>query len=231
MTVEYYRQAGVEIGVVFEQRFYELVAEGISAENVGRWYESHESAVGLVGGLDVAFFHEVAHGEESALALAVAVGYDFEIGGEGVDSLQTYAVEAYRLLEGRRIVFAAGVHFRRHIDERAQRYAAAVVAHRCRECVNIDGNLPAEAHHIFVDGVVEYFLEQHIDAVVGIRAVAELADVHAGAPLYVFLPVEGLNVGFGVVGGNREDAVAGGLVYIVVCHRFICTLVLQRYGK
>ena len=84
----------------------------------------------------------------------------------------------------------------------------------------------AEAHHVFVDGVVEDFFDEDVDSVVVVGAVAEFADVHAGSPTDVFAPVEGFDVVFVVVGGVGGRfggvAVVVDVVFeeyvVVVCH-------------
>ena len=59
------------------------------------------------------------------------------------------------------------------------------------------------AHHEFVDGVIDRLLEQDVDAVLGVGAVAEPADVHARAEADVLEGAEGLDAGFGVVGRHE----------------------------
>ena len=49
-------------------------------------------------------------------------------------------------------------------------------------------NLLAGTHHEFVDGIVDNFLDQHVNAVVGTVAVAELADVHTRTFADMFVP-------------------------------------------
>ncbi len=57
----------------------------------------------------------------------------------------------------------------------------------------------SEPHHILVDGVVEHFLQQHVHAIVALRAVAQASDIHAGTQAYMLAPVECLDVVAGVV--------------------------------
>jgi methyl-accepting chemotaxis protein len=60
----------------------------------------------------------------------------------------------------------------------------------------------AVAHGELVNGVVYGLLEQDVDAVLGVGAVAEAADIHAGAQADVFEGGEGLDRGFGIGGGH-----------------------------
>ena len=65
--------------------------------------------------------------------------------------------------------------------------------------------LLALAHHEFVDGVIDRLLEQDVDAVLGVGAIAEPADVHARAEADVLERAEGLDAGFGVVGRHKRE--------------------------
>ena len=50
-----------------------------------------------------------------------------------------------------------------------------------------------------VNGVVYYFLQQHIYSVIRIISVPKTSDVHAGASSDVFIPFEGDDIVVGVV--------------------------------
>lgn len=160
--------------------------------------------------------------------LAASEALDDKRCGEGVDRLDANTVEAHALLERLGIIFAAGVHLRRSVDELAQRDASAVVADGDGGLGDVDFELVAEAHHILVDGVVDHLLEEHIDAVVGRGAVAELADIHARAAAHMLLPFEGDDVSVGVVGSRRRGSGISVQRFVVgdnlveepfVCHR------------
>ena len=56
-----------------------------------------------------------------------------------------------------------------------------------------------ESHHVLIDGVVQHLLQQHVDAVVGGGAIAQLADVHAGAVTDMFLPLKGDDIFFYII--------------------------------
>lgn len=235
VAVEDNGQAGVEERIVLEQRGYELIAEAVVAENVGRGCEPHECTVGLVGVLDVVFLHQGAHAENGAFPFAVAVCDDFELGAEGVDGFEAYAVQSDRFLERRRVVLAAGIHLRGYINERTEGNSTAIVAHGSRFFVDVHGDLLSEPHHIFVDRVVENLFQEHVYAVVGIGAVAEFSDIHAGTPLDMFFPVKGLDVLLAVIGGCRGLEIQAiffwvkGCIFVVVHHGSV--IFEQRYEK
>ena len=163
--------------------------------------------------------------ENHAFALSVAAAFNGERGAKGVNGFYAHAVEANRLLERFGVVLAAGVDFRCHIHHFAEGYAAAVVGHGYRpsgtDSVDPDFYLFAEAHHEFIDGVVQHFFQQHINAIVGGSAVAEFAYVHARAEADVLAPVEGCYVVLGVA--CRGRIVFGfGVFYVEV--KFHCRL-------
>jgi hypothetical protein len=53
-------------------------------------------------------------------------------------------------------------------------------AHAHQPVLHLDLDALAVAHREFVDRVVDRFLEQHVDTVLGVGAVAEPANIHAG---------------------------------------------------
>ena len=157
------------------------MVEVVFAEDFAVGQKFDVGAIGLVGGLALFLLDEVAARENGFGVFAVAVGADGELGRERVDGLGADAVEANRKLEDIVVVFGAGVDDGDALDDFAQRDAATVVADGDAVFIYVDVDLLAVAHDEFVDGVVDDFLEQDIDAVVGVGAGAEATDVHAGA--------------------------------------------------
>ena len=124
----------------------------------------------------------------------VAVGPDFQKIGKGVDRLDAYAVEAHGFLEGVAVVLGSGVDFCGAVQQFSQGNAAAEVAHRDDVVLDRDVDLAPGAHDELIDRVIDDLLDQHVDAVVGLRAVAQFADIHARTQADVLAPVEGLDV-------------------------------------
>lgn len=60
----------------------------------------------------------------------------------------------------------------------------------------------AVAHHVLVDAVIDYLLDQHVDTIVVGRAVAELTDVHTRPQPDVLAPVERADTVFVIVVGG-----------------------------
>ena len=124
-----------------------------------------------------------------------------------VDGLGADAVEADAELENVVVVFRAGVDFGDAIHDFAQRNAAAEIAHADGVALDVDLHLLAVAHDEFVHGVVNDLLDQDVAAVVAIGAVADAADVHAGAQADVF------------EGGERFDFALVVNVFFAVGHK------------
>ena len=136
-------------------------------------------------------------GEFRSHALAIAAGDDRERLGQGVDGFQADAVQADGAGErlgnavAAGVKFAAGVDFRHAVDDTVQGDAAAIIPHLDQSVV-LDSDLDAlaGANREFINAVVNDFLEQDIDAVVLVIAVAETADIHTGAGLDVLKGIE-----------------------------------------
>ena len=124
-------KARVQIGIVAQQRIYELVVETKVGEEFHIGFEIDISTVFLSGiarfaayqlaalkpGLGIFPLPKAAHQKERA---------------ERVYRFQTDAVQAHAGREDRGVVFCARVQFRHCIDYRAKGYSAAVVAYACR---------------------------------------------------------------------------------------------------
>jgi hypothetical protein len=200
LAVEREREAAVEEGVVPEHVLDELGAElEVGAEELLVGRELDDGAGALVGLGDARLGLQLALLELDGLGLAVADGLGAVGEGEGVDGLLADAVEADGLLEGLAVVFGAGVDDGDAVHQLAQRDAAAVVADLDGAVGELDLDLAAAAHHEFVDGVIDGLLEEDVDAVLGVGAVAEAADIHARAEADVLEGAEGLDAGFSII--------------------------------
>ena len=174
-------EATVEEGVVAQAVLDELLVPLEITEDLRIRRELDEGAV-LLGGLPAALFvHLLAAAEQGAPIAALAPAADLEVHREGVDRFGADTVQTHRELKDVVVVLAAGMHLRNTVDDLAERDTAAVVANRHRRPIAVDLDAAALAHDELVDGVVDDLLEQNVDAVVGMRAVADTADVHAGA--------------------------------------------------
>ena len=177
--VETERQPEVQVGVVLHHLLDVFEVVGVLPENLLVHTERNQRAVLLRDARlpAIALLQSLGEGHRAGLAVADRAGR--KLAREHIDGLDAHAVQAHGLLEGRAAVLAAGVHLRDGRRERLERNAAAVVAHR--HDVLLDGDLDpvAGSHDKFVHRVIDHLLDEHVDAVVGLRAVAQLADIHA----------------------------------------------------
>ena len=142
--------------------------------------ETDEGAVRF-GGLALLFVLELALLEAGFDELALAEAADEEFLREGVDGFGADAVEADAELEDVVVVLGAGVDLGDAVHDFAQRDAAAEIADGDGFVLDGDLDFLAGAHDEFVNGVINDLLEQDVAAVVVMGAVADAADVHAGA--------------------------------------------------
>ena len=195
-TVIHDGQSDVQVGVVAQHVLHDVVVEAVALEEL-------VVAVGLevdVGAvLVLRVFRDVADelaAFEGGLAhLAVAERLHLEMGAQRINGLDANAVQADGLLEGLRVVLTAGIEDADGLDELALRNAAAIVADGDAQVV-LDGDLDAVAriHLELVDGVVNDFLQQHVDAVFGQRTVAQSADIHSWAQTNMLCTCQGFDV-------------------------------------
>ena len=202
-------QSRVEVGVVAQQVLHELVLEAEADEQRVVRLEVDVGAGFLRGVLgDVALQH--APFEHHGTDLAVAVAAHLEPRAQRVHRLDAHTVQAHALLERLRVVLAARVQFAHRFHQFALGDAASIVAH-ADAAVVLDGyfDFLACAHLELVYRVVYRLLQQHVDAVVALRAVAQASYVHAGAYTDVLHVVQVADVLLGVVHPRGLRGVVG----------------------
>ena len=178
-AVQNYSESLFEIGVVLHHGFHIVQVEGVLAEHLLVREEFDQGAVLLLGGF-LLLFHEFALAEQGPMAEPVPVGAHVEFFREGIHRLGTHTVEAYGLLECLVVEFASGVEYAHCLHNRAERNPSAEVTHaHMAVFADVDLNLLAEAHRVFVYSVVHDFLQKHIDAIVLTPSVSESSDVHS----------------------------------------------------
>ena len=207
-AVEDQAEPAVEAGVVPQPALDELDVVLVAVEDPGVGPELHQRAVGLAGGRSpLRLLLQLSRFEERLGVLPGPVRDHPEAAREGVHRLGADAVEAHRELVDVVVVLGPGVDHRDTLHQLAQGNAGAVVANADPAALDLDLHLAAVAHHELVHGVVDHLLEQHVDAVVGIGAVAEAANVHPRPQADVLEGRERLDLALVVAVG----AVGGGL--------------------
>src|ERR1017187_671362 len=104
---------------------------------------------------------------------------DKKVFRQRVDGFGADAVQANAELEHLVVVFRAGIDLGNTVHDLAEWYAAPVIAHGHAVALDVDRDLLAVAHDVFVNRVVHDLLEQDVAAVVGMRAGADAPDIHA----------------------------------------------------
>ena len=150
-------------------------------ENIRVRLETNECAVGFVVDFALLLLLQLALLEPGFHVFAAAMAADQELPGQGVDGLGADPVQADAELKHVVVVLRAGVDLGHAVHHLAQRDAAAEIPHAHGGALNVDLHLPAVAHDVFVNGVVDHLLEQDVAAVIVVRTIAETADIHAGA--------------------------------------------------
>ena len=175
------RQASVEVGVVPQPLEHVILVVRVVGEDLRVRSEGDQCAVGLIRRtrlrpplLDATLEGRAGH-------LAITAAGDREAGREGVDGLRTDAVQSHGELEGLAVVLGSSVYYGDALDDLAKRNASAEVAHADHVVQQRDHDPAAGTHDELVDRVVYDFLEEYVDAVVDIAAVAQASDVHARA--------------------------------------------------
>jgi len=102
-----------------------------------------------------------------------------ECPGQCIDRFGADSVQADRKLKHVGIVFRSGIDLGDACHQFAQRNASTVVTDRDRGVFQRDVDPAAIPHDIFVDAVVDHFLQHHIKSVVLMVAVAHAANIHA----------------------------------------------------
>ncbi len=180
VAVEDELEAGVEVAVMPQPPLDELRLEFRFGEDGRVRLELDERAVEFLG-FALVLLLEFALLERRLDELALALAAHQKRLRQRVDRFGADAIEADAELEHVVIVFGAGVDLGDAVDDFAQRDAAPVIAHRDDVGLDVDLDLFAVAHDVFIDGVIDDLLQEDVAAVVVVRAVAEAPDVHAGA--------------------------------------------------
>ena len=179
-------EAGVEVGVVAQHVLYDVVVESVVEEHGVVGCEGDECAAFVVGGCG-GVGDELSAFEDGCAYLGVAVGAHLESCAEGIDGFESDAVEPDAFFEGFGVVFSSGVEHADGFDELSLGDASSVVSYGDAEVVvDVDVDAFSGVHFEFVDGVVDDFFEENVDAVFGEGAVAESSDVHARSRADVF---------------------------------------------
>ena len=171
-------ESGVQISIVAEHRFHEIIVEGIVLEQGIIRLEEDKGTV-----LVLSIFHRVALQNTflklQMAHLSVAVRLYFEVGTEGIDRLHTHTVQTDALLERLAVVLTTGIQHTYSLNELALRNTTTIVAHADTQIVlDIDFQTGTCTHLEFIDRVVYHLLQEHINTIFRQISISQTADVH-----------------------------------------------------
>ena len=210
LAVETEGQPQIEVSIVANHLLDILQIVGIVTEHLPVHTETDKRTVFLLHAAlpAVALFEPLRESHRAGLAVAHRTGGKFA--RKHIDGLDADSVQSDGLLEGRTAVLAAGIHLADGRSEGLERNAAPVVADSHDVVLDRHVDLLAGAHDELIDRVVHHLLDQDVNAVVGLRAVAQLADIHTRPQPDMLPRREGHN-------GIVAIAVAG-VIYLFIEH-------------
>lgn len=160
IAVENQSQASVEIGIVPEHLADDGLLPMVGSEDFRIRPEPHKGAVPVLGWLVLGvFFDYIASGEQNLAGAFIAEGLDGKRIRKGIDGFDPDPVEADGFFESLGVVFCAGVDLGSTILELSKRYSSAVIPNRYGVFCQRDLDGFSVAHDVFIDRVVEDFLE------------------------------------------------------------------------
>ncbi|MPL58967.1 hypothetical protein SDC9_04513 [bioreactor metagenome] len=184
-AVEHDAEPGVEAGVGPHPFFQELHGVFVFRKNLGVGGEFHQKSVFLPArGIFPGVF-KLAPLEIGFEEPPIPVGDDPEAGGKGVHRLGAHPVQAHGELEHLVVVLGARIDGGDAVDDLAQGNAPAVVPDPDRAVLYGHQDFVARSHDELVHRVVDHFLYQNVDAVVGVGAVPQPPDVHTRPEPYM----------------------------------------------
>ena len=179
-VVEVHHQAGIEVTIipelVIEVFLYKM--EVLKHRFIGN--ESDKCAILLFGRNFFGFLFEHTFFKFGKFLFAFAVRRHFKVIAESIYCLCTHSVEAHTFLKRLAVVFGAGVYLAHHVHYFSQRNTTAIIPYGDGFARNIHIHVFAVAHGMFINTVVYYFFEEHVNTIVRTAAVTQFSDIHTG---------------------------------------------------
>ena len=189
-------QSRIQIGVVAEHVLHNVVVELVTLEEfvISVRLEIDVCAV-LVFRLFRNIVDELSLLESGFSHDSIAKGVHLKMRTQRINGLHAHTIQSDGFLESLRIVLTTRIQHADSLNHLALRNASAIVSDRDAEVVfDIDFYAVASLHLELVDGVVDDLLQQHIDAILGKRAVAQSSDIHARTQANVLSACQGFDV-------------------------------------
>ena len=110
------------------------------------------------------------------------------MGRGGIYSLCANTVKTYGLHKGARTVLSSGIHLAYRIHQLAKRNTPSKISYGNLPLLYIYNNLLAGAHLKLIYRVIDNLFKQHIDTVIGRRAISQLSNIHTAPAPYMLIP-------------------------------------------
>ena len=197
LIVQVQGKSAVQIGIHPETAFHKLDLDLV----IDKFFRvRREGDPGAIPFFRIKILHALKFAvlECGAFALAGPDGFRHKPAGKRIDRLGADPVHPDRKLVLIGVELAAGIDVGDAVHQFAGGDPAPVVTDR--EGVFFDGDIDTSAvsHHIFVDRIIQHFLEKDIDPVVLMGTIAQPPDIHTGALADVFKALESLDIIFAV---------------------------------
>ena len=184
----------VQVRIVAQHVVDKFALELEVKEQILVWFEIDVSTVFFFGRL-LGFRNEFSAIKDGFAHQAVAITARHELSAQRIDGFQTHTVHTDRSGKDCGVVLTTCIQFRNGIYQFSQRNTTAVVANFCVSIVcDIYFNLLTKSFVEFVDTVVDSFLQQYIDTIFGVRAIAQASDIHPRTSTDVLHPFEGADI-------------------------------------
>ena len=192
-------KACVEVAVVVEPLYYEVVVELVLSKDLRVRSELREGSVWLVR-LSFVLLCKDSLLEEGLEVAAVPERLYMEPRTQSVDCLGANAVEPYAELEDVVVVLGSCVYLRYAVYDLSKRDSPSLVAHAHCVVLQLYDNPVAGSHYELIYAVVYDFLHEDVYAVIHMGSVAKPSNVHTGSEPYVLKRRHGLYSRFVVYG-------------------------------
>ena len=196
LPIQVQAQSSVQVGVVPKQLLHMLGPKSVGLENLCVWFEPDARTVPFGGGFQGSIIGENSGGETGPFHLAFTHTFHHKLRAQGIHCLGAHAIQPHRLLESPAVVLAPCIDLGNTIHHLAQWDSPSVITDTHLIVFDDHFHFAPMAHGVFIDAIVHHLFEQDINAIVGVLAIAQLADVHARTHADVLLPIQAADVVF-----------------------------------
>ena len=178
-------KTGVQISIVAEHGFHDVVVEGIVLEEGVIRLKIDESTILIFSILgNIALQNTFLKLQMAHLSLAERL--HLEMRAEGVHRLHTHSVQADTLLERLAVVLTTGIQHAHSLDKFTLRNTTTIVAHADPQMI-FDINLQSGAspHLELIDRVIYHLFQEYVDSILRQVTITQTTNVHTRTSTYM----------------------------------------------